>query len=140
MRANTSLRGTASYAALELTEAVRTFVPLGKDKPVAFEFDFPAGSAVEPPNVQKIAAGMPLPPAEADQLRKAMIQRGVVMAISRAVGAPDDTAKAVELFKAGNVQVQPNVFLMALANELYDLSALYGTAKLDQDKPNPLTV
>jgi hypothetical protein len=135
-REASSLRGMASAAALELTEAVHAFVPAGKEKPVAFDFEFPAGSAVEPPNVQKIGAGMMLPPAEADQLRKAMIQRGVVMAVSRAVGAPDDTAKAVEIFKAGNVQVQPNVFLIALANELYDLSGLYSSTKLDQ--PNRL--
>ena len=135
-RTASSLREMASAAALEFTESAHVFVPVAKDQPVPLEFEFPAGSAVEPPNVQKISNGMPLPDAEADQLRRAMIQRGVVMSVSRAVGAPDDTAKALEMFKAGNVQVQPNVFLVALAGQLYELSALFGSNKLDE--PNRL--
>jgi hypothetical protein len=74
---------------------------------------------------------MLLPPAEGDALAKAMVQRGVLLSATHFVGAGDDSAKAQEAFKAPDVKVAIQVFLMATAKALADQAELYGPKRLD---------
>lgn len=127
----TTARSLSSAAALEFAENIHAFLAKDKEPNVVLACDFPTGSVTEPPGIRKIADGMLMQDSEKELLETAMLQRGVVMTMSRVLGAPDDTAKALELFKAGEPSVPRATFVYGTAKTLYDLSALYGPKKLD---------
>lgn len=131
-------RSQASAAAVQTAEAVHAFLQSNPPDSIPLEFGYPAGSASDPVSLQRVAKGMLLPDAEVDSLQREMIQRGVLLAMTRSVGAGEDTAKALEIFKAGNVKVAKPVFALESAKVLVDLADLYSPKKLDQ--PNRLNV
>jgi hypothetical protein len=129
-------RSLAAAAALELAEAVNVSLQKDKDATVLLAFEFPTGSAIEPPGLKKVSGGLLVQDSEKDALQKAMIQRSVVLAASRIVGSPDDPAKALEVFKASEVRIPRATFVFALARLMYDQADLFTSNKLDQ--PNRL--
>lgn len=60
-----------------------------------------------------------------------MIQRGVVLAARRVSGAGKDYAKAADLFQSGTAQVPREVFVLGMAEALFNQSELYKANKLD---------
>jgi hypothetical protein len=128
----TQIRNLGGHAALDLAQQVHSLLAKDKSPQIALEFPFPPGSAVEPANLRKVYAGVVLPPAEADSLQNTMLERGVVQAVSKLTGNPDDPAKALDVFKTTPVQVKRETFLWAAANILYDESGIFGPNKLDQ--------
>jgi hypothetical protein len=125
------LRSMATAAALQFAEEVHIFLDKDKAPNVALAFEFPAGGAGEPPAMRKITSGAWLQDSERESLLSQMLQRGVVHSVSSAVGSPDDTPKAAELFKTPDVQRPRADFLVAVAKELYDRSDLFTATKLD---------
>ena len=125
------LRSLASADAMQCAETVHKFLAGNKADPVALEFPYPTGSAAEPVQLQRVAKGMIVPAAEIEDLQKSMVRRGVLLTVTRAVGA-DDTAKALESFKTPDVKVPRAVFLLATAKALYEQADLYTSTKLDQ--------
>jgi hypothetical protein len=81
---------------------------------------------------------MPLQASEIESAQKRAVERAILLETCRAAGAPDDTAKALDLFKSGNVQVSRAVFLTAMADSLYQQAQLYDRKK--QDDPEKLKV
>jgi hypothetical protein len=73
-----------------------------------------------------------VPDADIEALQKAMVQRGVLLTVTRMVGAGDDSTKALEIFKAGEVKIPRATFLLGTAKSLFDESDLYTPMKLDQ--------
>jgi hypothetical protein len=132
------LRSLASSGALELAESVHAFLDKDKDPNVPFAFEFPAGSVSQPPAASKISSGVLIQDSEGEALTKAMIQRGVLLAVCRAAGNPDDVAKTQEMMKAPDAKVPRATFLYALAKSLHDTSAVFGPTKLD--RPDRLKV
>jgi hypothetical protein len=102
-----------------------------KDENFSLVFPFPKGSAAAVPALAKVAGGTVLTPAEIESAQQAAFERGVLLAVCRVAGAPNDTAKAAELFKNPNPQTPRPVFLLAIAHMLYDQSTLYAREKLD---------
>jgi hypothetical protein len=131
-RQATLFRGYASAAALQGAEIMHKYLTTPKVDTVGFEFPYPNGSAAEPVQLQRVAKGMLFPDAEIEQLQRAMVQRGVLMAAARAVGARDDVAKALEIFKQGDVKIPRATFLLSMAKCLHDQAGLFGPRKLDQ--------
>ncbi|MBZ5583430.1 MAG: hypothetical protein LAQ30_14705 [Acidobacteriia bacterium] len=127
-----ALRSAASAAALEFTEGAHQFLGKNKDPNVTLAFEFPTGSAAEPPALKRISGGILIQDSERDLLLKAMLQRGVVLSACEALGSADDTAQALEKLKTGEAQMPRNVFLVALAKTLQAQSELYGPKKLDK--------
>lgn len=125
-------RQYASTLALQFAHTFEIFEKTNKDPKIALDFTFPTGSALSHPQFSKIGNGELLAPAIVDDVRRATLQTSVLMAACRAVGAADDVAKSQEVFKAGNAQVPREVFLLAMANSLYDQSQIFGRTKLDQ--------
>lgn len=76
--------------------------------------------------------------ADIEALHKAMVQRGVLLSVVQAVGAEDDAAKALEIFKKGDVKIARPVFLLAVAKALTEQADLFSRTKLDQ--PNRLAL
>jgi len=128
----TILRGQASNAALQFAEAFHRYQDAVKDPTITLDFDFPSGNAAQPPELKKVASGIFVQESELALLQKAMTQRGVLLSTCRAVGAKDDTAKALEIFKTGKPQVDLQVFKMQMASMLHEQAQLFGPAKLDQ--------
>lgn len=128
----TLLRSAASNAALQFAEAIHQFQENDKNPKIALDFDFPNGSALSPPELKRVAAGLVPSEGDMEKLKRMMVQRGVVLSACRAVGAPEDSAKAGEMFKAGNVQTPRETLLMNMASLLHDEAQLFGPNKLDQ--------
>lgn len=128
----TQLRNLASAAAMQTTESLHKFMDTNKSDPVVLEFGYPTGNAAEPVQLQRVAKGMILPDADIESLQKAMVQRGVLLMATRAVAGSDDPAKALEIFKSGDVKVPRATFLLAMGKALLDQAELYTPRKLDQ--------
>ncbi|MGO9261084.1 MAG: hypothetical protein ACLQU1_32965 [Bryobacteraceae bacterium] len=124
-------RSLSSAAALEFAENIHAFLEKDKEPNVVLACEYPTGSMAEPAGIHKVAKGMLMQDSEKDLLETAMLQRGVVLAMSRFLGAPEDAAKTLELFKAGEPTVPRATFAYGTAKALYDLSALWGPQKLD---------
>jgi len=128
----TQYRNLAGAAAMQTTQALHHFMDANKVDPIVLEFRYPTGSAAEPVQLQRVAKGVMPPDGEMESLQKAMLQRGVLLITARAVAGSNDTAKALELFKAGEVKVPRATFLLALGKALLDEADLYTPRKLDQ--------
>src|SRR5271157_5121397 len=126
------LRSLAGSAAMQCAESTSKFLSENKADPIALEFPYPTGNFAEPVQLQRVAKGMIVPAAEIEDLTKTMVQRGVLITVTRVVGAADDPAKANGIFKAGDVKVPRAVFLQAIAKALVDQADLYTPTKLDQ--------
>lgn len=126
-----NLRSLSGASTLEFAEGLRLILDKDKDPNLTLECLYPTGSMTEPPGVRKIAGGMLMQDSEKDLLETAMLQRGVVMAMSSFVGAPDDAARTLELLRTGQASVPRGAFISAAAKAMYDLSALYGPTRLD---------
>lgn len=124
-------RTLANGMALQFAEFYQTFAKTGKDQAIALDFPFPTGSAAPVPEFFKIGSGIAVQPADIENAQNRSLQRSVLLATCRAVGATDDTAKAQEIFKAGKAQPAREVFLFAMGKSLYELGELYGPTKLD---------
>jgi hypothetical protein len=132
------LRSMAGAAAMQCAESTHKFVDENKSDPVTLEFGYPRGNFPEPVQLQRVAKGMMLPPPQVDELTNTMMQRGVLITVTRVVGADDDPAKTQEVFKAAEVKVPRAVFLQAVAKALVEQADLYTPSKLDQ--PNRITM
>jgi hypothetical protein len=130
-------RSTAGRHSLHFAETFMRFQK-GKDDPVILAFTYPSGSATPVQELNKASAGMPLQASEIESAQKRAVERAILLETCRAAGAPDDTAKALDLFKSGNVQVSRAVFLTAMADSLYQQAQLYDRKK--QDDPEKLKV
>ncbi len=131
-------RTMASSSALEFAESVHQFLSKDADPNVQLAFEYPPGSATQPPGLAKVAGGLLIQESEAASLQSAMLQRGVLRMLCRMAGNPDDPAKTLEMMKGPEVRVPRATFLFAVAKALYDQSALFGGTKLD--RPDRLKV
>ncbi len=131
-------RSEASSTAMQTAELVHEFLKSNPADPILLEIAYPSGSAAQPVSLQRVAKGMLLPDAEIDSLQKEMIQRGVLMSMTRAAGAGEDTAKALEIFKAPKVTVAKPAFGLEIAKVMLDLTDLYTPKKLDE--PNRMNI
>jgi hypothetical protein len=123
-------RSTAGRLSLQFAEAFMSFQK-GKDDPILLDFPFPNGSAAPVPEFARASVGQPLLPTEIESAQKHAMQRAILLQTCVAVGATDDTAKALDLFKSGSAQVPRAVFMTGMANTLYDEAQLFGSRKLD---------
>jgi hypothetical protein len=123
-------RGTAGQLSLIFADALLAFQK-GKDDPVLMAFPFPNGSPGAVPVLTKVANGMLPQPGEIETGLKNGIVRAVLLNTCRAVGTPNNPAKAQELFKAGDVKVPRATFVLAMADALHNGAQLYGRNKLD---------
>jgi hypothetical protein len=121
----------ATQAALLFAEVSHKFVETNKDKEVTLAFDFPPGNFDEPVQFQKITAGQMIPEAEIAVVEKSVIQTEVLRNVCRALNAPKDAEKAKAAFQGGEAKVQGPMFLLSVANGLYNVSEMFGPKKLD---------
>lgn len=128
----TFYRRTGGQLTLQYAETLLKFEAAAKDRKVALDFAFPTGSAAEIPQLKRASSGILMPEAEIATLEKRVIERAVLLAACRAAGAPDDSAKAQQIFKTRPVQVDWPVFSAAVANSLYEQAQYFTRNRLDR--------
>jgi hypothetical protein len=122
-------RGSANRMALQFAETFGNFQ--NKDEYLTFAFPYPTGSPTEVVLLTKVANGVMPPALEVDTAQKRAIERAVLLMTCRAVGAPDDPAKAQDLLRAGDAKVPRATFVHAMATALFEESQLYTRSKMD---------
>ena len=128
-----SLRSRAASTALEFTQAVHEMQP-EKAAVVRLAFEFPAGDPAVPGGLGTVSRGGWPADTEREALQRAVLQRGVILAVSRTVGRPDDPAAARTLFQGPAAQVSRETFFFGLAQLLYKGSDLFGPTRLDRSE------
>jgi hypothetical protein len=103
-------------------------IPLGK---VHLAFAMPKGSAAEPPLLTRVGSGIELAPADRDAAEAVALQRGVLMTVCQAAGAPNDSAKTREILSRPSPDITREAFAGAVAQLLKTESALFARDKLD---------
>jgi hypothetical protein len=132
------LRNLGGNMVIQLAENIHKYVESDKDPQAVMAFTFPAGSATEHPNLKRIASGLFMQDSDTAQTQTAMLQRGVVLALCRIMGNPDNTAKTLEMFQTPEVRVPRETFLFAAAKLLDETSGVFGSKQLDL--PNKLKI
>jgi hypothetical protein len=127
-----TFRTYANTLALQFAHTYQEFAKTNKDPEITLDFTFPTGSAISSPQLTKIGSGELLSPSIVDDIRRAHLMTTVLLQACRAVGAPDDVAKAQEVFKTTPAKIPRDAFFFAMANALHDQAGLYVRAKLDQ--------
>ena len=61
-----------------------------------------------------------------------MLQRGVLRAVSTAVGRPEDPAPALAIFQAAEVGIPRQTFIEGMARLLFEESDLFGARRMDR--------
>jgi hypothetical protein len=125
------LRSAAASAAFEFGHGVHNVVNC-KDESVnvTLTFGFPPGSAVPPSGVLRISSGFWLSDSERKSIERAMLQRGVILSVSAAVGFPDNPSKAQVFFRTPEVLVPRDIFVGSMAKLLYEESHLFGPGQM----------
>jgi hypothetical protein len=130
-RQMSDLRTYASRLSLQFAQVLLDFEKNNQDAQIPLDFTFPVGSALPAPQLTKIGNGELPASAVLDDLRRQHLQTGVILQTCRALGFPEDSAKAQEVFRAGNPKAPREAFLLAMASALQEQSELFGRAKLD---------
>ena len=125
-------RNHAEDLAIQFFETLQKFSGASKKQKVILAFPYPTGSAAEITALKRISSGILLPDAEVETVGKRVVEKQVLLAACRAVGAPEDAAKTQQILKSDTVQVEWEVFALAIAQELYDQSQLFARDKLDR--------
>jgi len=125
-------RNRGGQLALQYAETLQKLEATGQGQKVTLAFAFPSGSAAEIPQLKRASSGMLMPEAEIASLEKRVIERAVLLAVCRAAGAPEDSAKAQQIFKSDPVQVEWPVFAAAVANGLYEQAQFFTRDHLDR--------
>jgi hypothetical protein len=126
-------RSFANRLTLRFADTFATFAKT-KDDSVTLDFPFPAGTAAAVPQLATVAEGNLLPAATADAAEKSALARGILLATSRAVGAPGDTAKAEQILKSSGGKVPRATFSLAMARTLFESAQLYSRQKMNDSE------
>jgi hypothetical protein len=124
-------RDTASQLALQFADDFGKLDKL-KGNTITLEFSYPKGNAAPVSQFTRVATGIALSPAETEAAQQRAVERGVLLAACRAVGATNDTAKTEDLLKTGTATVPRATFMVAMAENLFHFSQLYARNKLDE--------
>lgn len=127
----TDYRRLARSLSLAFAEKYRQFEGV-KDAEIPLAFPFPSGTQAQPPLLTRVANGFLPQPADMEATTKSMMQRGVILAASRATGSGEDSSKAQEMLKAGAIKVPRSAFMLAMAYALHEQAELFGPKKLDE--------
>jgi hypothetical protein len=123
-------RSSASQLALQSGETLRKFLDTNQSATISFALGYPSGSAEAPALLPKLNKGILLHGAEAAELQKAMLERGVIQAAARAVNLDEPGDKAAAIYNKGGLARAE--FLTGLADAMYRQAKLFGPKKLDE--------
>ncbi|MCS6953141.1 MAG: hypothetical protein RMK57_11400 [Bryobacterales bacterium] len=124
-------RKIAGQRALQFAETFLAFIKHDHTQDIPLAFSFPTGSINPVTELKNVANGVLLPEEKLEPARQRTIERSVLLVTCEAVGAPEDMAKAQQIFKAAEVKVPHDVFAVAMVRNLHEQAKLFGRTKLD---------
>lgn len=124
-------RSMSGNLAMQLLESWQKF-KAAKPAEVVLDFPFPAGNTAAVAPLVQVSKGILIAGPDIESARRAAMQRGVVLAVTDAVGAGDDAAKAREILKTRPAKVPAPVFSQAMASALYEGALTFDSRKLDR--------
>ena len=127
-------RSLANRLTLHFAETFGNFRTNVKGDTVPVDVPLPPGTLAAVGQLETVAQGNLLPAAMAETTERRALERGILQAIARAAGAPDDAAKAEQILKTTEGKVPRATFLLAMANTLYDESQLYARNKVNDSE------
>lgn len=130
-RQASAARSAAKATSLQAVEALHYFTDKVKDQTLPLDIGAPTGTLADSPVLLRIMKGTMPAEAEVESTRNTMLRKGVLASACRAVGAPDDPAKTVELFRQQPLQLNRATFLLGIASAFNDQMALFGSKQLD---------
>jgi hypothetical protein len=136
-RQMTQNRNDAARMSLRFAEAFGQFQKTASDS-VTLSFGFPTGSPGLVAPLAKVGSGVLLQPAEIESANRTALMRAVLLKTCEAIGSPEDTAKAQEMFRATEVKLERAQFVRSMANSMHDAALMYGRNKLDN--PSRMTI
>jgi len=98
---------------------------------IQLAFGMSKGAANPSPMLSQVASGFQLTQAQEEQLVLQNIQRNVLLAVCRAAGAPNDTARTEEVLGHASALIPRASFENTISQILTIESALYSRDKLD---------
>lgn len=127
-------RSAAARLTLQFADRFEAFNKLTLDS-VPLAFGVPKGSPAEVPQLLKVTTGIVPSAIDVENGQQRAIERNVILAAGRAIGAPDDPAKAGQLLAAPDAKVPRATFELAMANTLFTMARMYSQDKLgDSEK------
>jgi hypothetical protein len=128
-------RRDARRHAVSFTESVGVLRGIGQDATaVRLDFPFPGGSANESPIFATIRDGQAVSQEQLDSAVSHTLRRGLLLQVAALAGAGEDAAAAQSLFASGPAEIDRLAYLHGLAKTLLDISALFGSAQLNEPK------
>ncbi|MGA2435463.1 MAG: hypothetical protein ABSG25_09270 [Bryobacteraceae bacterium] len=124
-------RSYSSTAAVNFAEEFDRFQQSNQDDMIALQFELPSGTAEPPLQLSQVAHGRMLQPGILEETVKQSLKGSILIEICRVVGAGDDPVKGKELFNASVVKIPRELFLLAMANALYEQAQIFTPNKLD---------
>lgn len=123
----TEYRGAATRMTLPFGEHYAEFQKAGPGPEAVIDFPFPAaGSTTKPAQLSTIAQGQAPTEEAAEKALKAMLGRGVMLAICEAVGAKDDAAKGRAAMQTLPLKIPRGALELVLARSLFESAQLHG--------------
>lgn len=102
------------------------------DKPVLLEFPFPAGTAANVADLDRVFKGMPVSEDVRASIDAKMVQRGVVRAVAAVLATEDDSATAQAAFKDNKAEAPSARYLLAMAVTLNRVSLAFDRKYLNE--------
>lgn len=125
-------RSVASSVATQLVESWQKYKAAAKSGPVTLDFSFPPGSSGPVAALAKVSQGIAIPPGDIDTANRQAVQRGVILATAKAVGAGEDAPKAREILNKRPAAIPAEVFQLAMTEALLEAAGLFDAKKLDR--------
>jgi hypothetical protein len=127
----TKYRSMASEFALRFAQQSDRLseIPLGS---VPLAFAFPRGNLAAPALFSRIGSGIDITPAEQETAETLAVDRGVLMAVCFATGAPNDVAKSREILTQGSRVNSRAAFGDAIAQMLESEAGLFQRDALNE--------
>ena len=125
-------RVRARTTALQYARVAHRFIEANKDQEVTLAFELPEATFEDPVQYKKLVIGQMIADGEIGMMQREVVRREVLRAGCRAVNMPKDPAKARAAFEGGEAKVAGPVFLLAVANGLYEVGEMLGPKRLDQ--------
>ncbi|MDE3167285.1 MAG: hypothetical protein KGN36_15895 [Acidobacteriota bacterium] len=98
---------------------------------VTLAFGRPRGSLAPPPVLYRIAAGLAVPPSDAEAAPGIAVERSVLRAACAAVGSPGDSAKASDILSHASTITPRATFAKAMADVLERAGTAYSREQLN---------
>jgi hypothetical protein len=132
-KARMNYQTLAERRVLDFLQAYLKFEKSAPEPNITLAFGYPGASMAEPAGLTRIKKDGAIPgEVMMVALERRMIEQGIANSVCEAVGAPGDPAKTQSLLNSGNAQVPREVFVLSLADHLYDQALLFDRSKMDK--------